>query len=390
MTTPIDASYRAQPTLVNNPPPEGLLAGFLALAQAHWRGAVGSDGCRSPAFDWERIDPISGDVQSVVSVCFDNSFEEWRDGHTGGDGYYGLPGAVNTDAQGHNPSSLNAVWRISMPSSGLSYTSTGIVRAIMLNTTYVNTQTQATLRGSGLMYKRTSSGEHFPWWHNDGTAIDPPNSYFCSNAASCGYQGVACGDDTCDNTLHHRIVLRPHGITPPLPLPLPVMTPPPPTATGANFFQGFNWRLVRRVVGSTWHPATDQLAGTEVYGSACGATASCTFSESWNGASFTHYLFATGDKQHWLIAERCQAECSFYSDLGQNARTILKSSLSPSPYRASWFRRAANTEDPWISLTDHGPATTNDQILYGEGSFATASYTVLIRNHNGANVFINA
>ena len=301
-----------------------------------------------------------------------------------------IPGAEHSsDTTAHNPKSLNAVWRISSPSAGLAYTATGIVRAIMLNTTYIYTTTGRNLSSAGLMYKRTGRGEHWPWWNGDGSAADPPNTYFCQDGAVCGYQGMACGDDQCDNSLHHRVVLRPHGAMPSLPLPLAPLQPPPPKASKVTFFQGYNWQLVRRVVGSAWHPATDQLAGTEAYGDACGPTASCTFSTAWSGSKFTHYLFATGDLQHWLIAERCQAECTFYSDEGQNERTILKSSLSASPYRAVWLRRATQNEDPWISLTDHGPATFNAQVIYGEASYSVPSYTRLPQGHNGANVFIN-
>ena len=75
--------------MTSAPPPEGLREGFLALARSHWRPHVGTeDGCRSPAFDWEMVDKATGVVHSLVSVCFDNTFEEWRDGHTGGQHWF--------------------------------------------------------------------------------------------------------------------------------------------------------------------------------------------------------------------------------------------------------------------------------------------------------------
>jgi hypothetical protein len=69
--------------------------------------------------------------------------------------------------------------------------------------------------------------------------------------------------------------------------------------TCESSFQGGGWVLVRRVrQGSTsWHPATDNLAGTQaaygVYGS---ATSDATFGvpySSWVSGS-TEFLFATG------------------------------------------------------------------------------------------------
>ncbi len=44
-------------------------------------------------------------------------------------------------------------------------------------------------------------------------------------------------------------------------------------------FEGGGWALVRRVrQGTTWHPATDNLRGTDVYGTASTSTSDSTFS----------------------------------------------------------------------------------------------------------------
>jgi hypothetical protein len=61
---------------------------------------------------------------------------------------------------------------------------------------------------------------------------------------------------------------------------------------------GGGWALVRRVMqGSTWHPATDNLAGTEpAYGRYGGPTFNATFGRpysSWITTS-TEFLFTTG------------------------------------------------------------------------------------------------
>ncbi len=65
-----------------------------------------------------------------------------------------------------------------------------------------------------------------------------------------------------------------------------------------NYFVEGGWALVRRVKqGSTWHPSTDSLAGTHVYGSYSPSTADVTFSVPFRDllvTDNTEVLFATG------------------------------------------------------------------------------------------------
>jgi hypothetical protein len=69
--------------------------------------------------------------------------------------------------------------------------------------------------------------------------------------------------------------------------------------TCESSFQGGGWVLVRRVRqgSTTWHPATDDLAGTQAaYGTYGSATSDATFGipySSWVSSS-TEFLFATG------------------------------------------------------------------------------------------------
>ena len=60
---------------------------------------------------------------------------------------------------------------------------------------------------------------------------------------------------------------------------------------------GSGWKLVRRVApGTTWHPATDNLAGSDVYGKSSEDKVSPeTFSVSFEAEDFNQFLFATGD-----------------------------------------------------------------------------------------------
>ena len=109
---------------------------------------------------------------------------------------------------------------------------------------------------------------------------------------------------------------------PPSPPPSPPLSPPPPPiALGLADADG--WRLVRRVrAGYTWHPATDLLVGTDVYGIPSSPTADETFSVEFG--DFDQFLFATGDGTKWLIADKEEASaCLCYSEkwAGDTAHT---------------------------------------------------------------------
>ncbi len=61
---------------------------------------------------------------------------------------------------------------------------------------------------------------------------------------------------------------------------------------------GDQWRLVRRVrAGNSWHPATDNLKGSDDYGVFVNdITIDATFSRPFSD-DFHEFLFATGDMQ---------------------------------------------------------------------------------------------
>lgn len=103
-------------------------------------------------------------------------------------------------------------------------------------------------------------------------------------------------------------------------------------------------------LGSTdhrWHQATDQLVGTDVYGTANDATND--WSVAFDETEFDQFLFTTSDCNKWLIAEKDQV-LGWYAN---EDREIIRSSTSSEPYTAKWYRRQNNLEDPWISLNDH-------------------------------------
>ena len=152
---------------------------------------------------------------------------------------------------------------------------------------------------------------------------------------------------------------------------------------------GDNWELVRRVkAGNSWHPATDQLRGTDVYGTFVNdSSVDSTFSIAYDLDQVQDFLFITGDKEKWLIASKFSVmnDGSWYQN---EARDIKKSSISTTPYQAKWYRRSGHKEDPWISLTDHGGAIGAGDILYGENRFGGGHARNILPLHNGANVYI--
>jgi hypothetical protein len=69
---------------------------------------------------------------------------------------------------------------------------------------------------------------------------------------------------------------------------------PAPKYYCEDSFQGGGWVLVRRVKqGSSWHPATDNLRGTDVYGTYGTPLSDTTFSIAWQVWG-TELLLTTG------------------------------------------------------------------------------------------------
>jgi hypothetical protein len=176
------------------------------------------------------------------------------------------------------------------------------------------------------------------------------------------------------------------------------------TAAASINIDGGNWTLVRRVPrGSSWHPTSDRCAGTAVYGpsgmltdwqsNAIGAGWSTDFAQAVPG--YNQLLFVTGDNAVWLITtkEAVGGELVNPPQWYENAqRTILKSSNSNNAYTALWYNRGSSgssvfSEDPWVSVIDHGPAITQNKMVYGANSVG-GQHAYILQLHNGANVFV--
>jgi hypothetical protein len=116
------------------------------------------------------------------------------------------------------------------------------------------------------------------------------------------------------------------------------------------------WKLVRRTDGKDGlgHPATDQLRGTDVYGTKSAdpksdGKFSVDFEKEVPG--WNEFLFTTGDCNHWMVMAKQAVTGGFYNN---ELRDVMRSHSSSVPYEARMYRRQNNKEDPWIQYTkDH-------------------------------------
>ncbi len=142
---------------------------------------------------------------------------------------------------------------------------------------------------------------------------------------------------------------------------------------------------MRHTNKAKWHQATDQLTGRDVYGSDIGNPLSDTqWSVKFDDKDFNQFLFATGDCTRWLIANKGDV----YGYYSNEERVIQKSWSTNTEYKARWYRRAGNLEDPWISSSNHGDAIPRGEILYGENNYVGEHALEVLPFRNGANVFI--
>jgi len=139
---------------------------------------------------------------------------------------------------------------------------------------------------------------------------------------------------------------------------------------------GGGWTLVRHVPGGRkWHPARDQLRGTQQYGKK-GTTRSLTpWSVRFDTMRFNEFMFATSDCKKWLVAKR-------YSVLGWykgKRRRVETSSRIGRLHALRWMRRKGKSQDPKITLAPR-------QLLYAGGGFRRS--TGILQTHYGAGVYV--
>jgi hypothetical protein len=148
---------------------------------------------------------------------------------------------------------------------------------------------------------------------------------------------------------------------------------------------GGGWTRVRHVPsGNTWHPATDHLAGTAVYGNSEDDSASWSVNFEDAVPGYNSFLFSTGDGVYWLAASKEAVVGEHYSNV---YRSVISSSLTSAEHQVKWYNRAAFPEDPWVSLKDHYTAA-NEIFLYGAASFSASTHNKALLDHSGADVYI--
>ena len=108
------------------------------------------------------------------------------------------------------------------------------------------------------------------------------------------------------------------------------------------------WRIVRFLPPnySTMYPINDDLVGTTSVNSAYNYTNFWTIPFG----TFDEFVFATFNMKYWLQTTKVQAIGTNYSN---SARTIIRSSISSTPYTANWYNRVDTPEDPQIGLRNH-------------------------------------
>ena len=141
------------------------------------------------------------------------------------------------------------------------------------------------------------------------------------------------------------------------------------------------WRRVRHLpaTSTAFHPATDDLAGTDTYGDPDDD------STAWSVpfGAFDEFLFATGDGRHWLIATPEAVNGENY----ENApRDINKSSYNSIPYTAQWYFRSTVPSDPAIATKSYD--LSDKIVLYREDTYVHAVQLQDMQAHGGLNVFV--
>ena len=85
----------------------------------------------------------------------------------------------------------------------------------------------------------------------------------------------------------------------------------------------------------------------------------------------------------WLVATKAAVIGEKYGNI---QRDVLKSSKSDTPYQARWYHRKGVREDPWVSLSDHGPASAAGEMIYGGNK--GGSHSKILQRNMGVNVYI--
>lgn len=140
---------------------------YLSLAKNSWR----NNGKNSPQILWVKWekDQIQTSYRMSAQIRFQHTYDEWIKLHRGDSGRF--------------PFKVKAFWDVHYPNAG--YKKQGIqqlVRAVQLGEGHNQNDGS---NNRGLHYKRTNSGEHYPWWDKNGKKNH--QGYACFRRGQCGY-----------------------------------------------------------------------------------------------------------------------------------------------------------------------------------------------------------
>ena len=132
-----------------------------------------------------------------------------------------------------------------------------------------------------------------------------------------------------------------------------------------NIFGG-GWLLVRHSYNG-WHQATDNLNGTDIYGTSdndpeSSSIWSIEYNQYLETGESTLFMFSNGNCSEWLVTTNDEWSTFYPNDYG----AYIISSNYDKDYFVTWFNRNTYSQDPLISYRDH---TFNKTILYEEDNY---------------------
>eukprot|EP01084_Bolivina_argentea_P162066 282065_1 len=193
----------------------------------------------------------------------------------------------------------------------------------------------------------------------------------------------ACGNPKCSGTTNYRTDLACqcaciHDINGDGCFDKPTVPPSP----CYNIFGG-EWSLVRHSYNA-WHTATDNLNGTDTYGTydanpQSTAIWSRAFKPALASNGSTLFMFSNGNCTEWLVTKNKQ----FYVQSANPYSANIIASNFGNKYNVQWYSGTSVVSYPWISWQD---ISTNSfaTMLYGENTTTTG-----ILRFNSSDKYVN-
>jgi hypothetical protein len=127
-----------------------------------------------------------------------------------------------------------------------------------------------------------------------------------------------------------------------------------------------------------WFKATDDLTGTDIYGTASDNSQEWTI--RFADKEYNQFLFATNDKAWWLVSNRDQVNEGVYD----GKRKVLKSHKNSNEHELHWYNRDPGTKnkEPFIFFGGQG------ETIYTEAGYDFPDWLTAIKEHGGVSVYV--